>query len=73
MKSSDWRNPKNSLPKNNELVVWKPNESDWTLAGIYIESEKMFYIGFEERGDFMYYFEIEKWIPVSQLGFPFND
>ena len=62
MQNLEWRNPKNDLPQNNQVVLWKPKESEWVLAGMYIESEKMFYIGFEQRGDFMYSFEVEKWI-----------
>lgn len=72
MQNLEWRNPKNDLPKNNQVVLWKPKESEWVLAGMYIESEKMFYNGFEQTGDFMYSFEVEKWIPISQVGFPFN-
>jgi hypothetical protein len=72
MQNLQWRNPKNDLPKNNQVVLWKPKESGWVLAGVYVESDKMFYIGFEQTGDFMYSFEVEQWIPNSELGFPFN-
>ena len=67
MQNLEWRNPKNDLPKNNQVVLWKPKESELVLAGIYIESEKMFYIGFEQTGVFLYSFEVELWIPISEV------
>jgi len=74
MQNLKWRNPKNDLPKNNQVVLFKLKDSinKWVLAGIYIESEKMFFIGFEQTGDFKWDFDILEWIPISEVGFPIN-
>lgn len=74
MNKLEWRNPKNKLPKDNQVVLFKLTDSieNWVLAGIYVEAEKMFFIGFEQVGDFKYSFDVLEWIPISEVGFPFN-
>ena len=54
-------NCKNKLPNDNDKVWFVTKSSKATHIGKWVQSENMFFIGFGEKGDFRYSFEIDYW------------
>ena len=58
METIKWYSVELQLPKNGQKVTFKPTENNnannLEFDGIYIKSEDMFFIGFEETGHFLY-------------------
>lgn len=54
-----WYSPELKKPENLQKIAFKPiiesDEQDVTLEGLYIESEDMFFVGFEDSSDHFYY------------------
>jgi len=51
-------------PKDNQKVSFTDGDGE-TFEGIFIADEDMFFIGFEETGDFLYASQIESWKPLD--------
>jgi hypothetical protein len=54
-----------SLPKNGQRVKWVNDGK--LFEGTYIESEEMFHIGFQDRGDFHYARHIDFWVEEDKV------
>lgn len=51
-------------PKDNQHISFKDKKGN-EHEGIFIEDENMFFIGFEETGDFLYFAEVVSWKPLE--------
>jgi hypothetical protein len=58
-------------PSDGDVVLFQPkeecNRDNVVYAGVYVASEKMFYIGFEESGDFLFSFDVKRWIKMNEF------
>ena len=52
------------LPKDQEKVRFT-DTNDFEHTGIFLADENMFYIGYEERGDFRFPFQIKHWESID--------
>ena len=57
----DSYNCKTKLPNDMDKIWFVTTKTRTTHIGYWIESEKMFFIGFGNKGDFKYPHEIEYW------------
>ena len=60
-KKIKWYSTDMKLPKNGSSIVFMPLDSSLEFTGLYIKSEKLFFIGFEEAGEFYYSNQIAFW------------
>lgn len=61
-----WYSVDAKRPEDGQKVAFKPllddfDVDDITYEGIYIKSEDMFFIGFEDEGDFLFSFGVSFW------------
>jgi hypothetical protein len=60
-----WYSVDLQLPQDGQKVTFKPTENNnannLEFDGIYIKSEDMFFIGFEETGDFLFSSQVAFW------------
>ena len=49
------------LPNEKRAITFKIIKTSEWIKGVYIASEQMFYVGFEESGDFYYHSEVSNW------------
>lgn len=61
IKKIKWYSTDMKLPKDGSSIVFMPTDSSLEFKGLYIKSEKLFFIGFEEAGEFYYYNQIAFW------------
>lgn len=62
----NWYSVDQKKPKDGQKVAFKPLLGDFdiddiTYEGFYIKSEDMFFIGFEDKGDFLFSFSVSFW------------
>lgn len=60
MKKTIWYSTEVIKPKDEQKVLFKTTDNK-ELAGIFIEAEDMFFVGFQDSGDFYYSFDVEFW------------
>jgi len=54
--------PEEKLPTPDKAKVWFfEKRTKEYYEGLWIEDENMFFIGFEEQGNFLYSFEVSEW------------
>ena len=53
------------VPKEKQPLLFKNTDGDW-LEGVYISQEKMFFLGFEESGEFLFHSDVIDWKYMSQ-------
>ena len=51
-------------PKDNQRVSFTDDNGE-KHEGIYIEDEDMFFIGFDDTGDFIFASQIDSWTPLD--------
>lgn len=66
MKEIVWYSPE-IKPKDNQKIRFSVKDNDLILEGLYIESENMFFVGFENESDEFYFsWQIEKWCVLEE-------
>ena len=48
------------VPKEKKPILFKNTDGDW-LEGVYISQEKMFFLGFEKSGEFLFHSDVIDW------------
>ena len=65
METIKWYSVELQLPEDGQKVTFKPVDNNANnsldIHGIYIKSENMFFVGFEETGDFYFASRIAFW------------
>lgn len=51
-------------PQDNQKVLFTDEEGN-EHEGLYIEDEDMFFIGFDDTGDFLYAMQVQSWKPLD--------
>jgi hypothetical protein len=55
---------KETRPKDKQKVSFTGEDGE-SYEGMFIDSEDMFFIGFEDSGDFLYASQVESWKPLD--------
>ena len=55
----NWEEVK-GVPNEKVPIKFRNSDGDW-LDGMYIKSEQMFFLGFEESGDFLFHSDVTDW------------
>ena len=71
MEKTIWYSPDVKKPYDNQVVAFKPiteqDEQDVTYEGIYIESDDLFFVGFNSTGDFVHTQFCAFWRPIEKV------
>ena len=57
--ADDWI-AKKGLPKEKHPILFQNSDGDW-LEGLYVASERMFFLGFKESGEFLFHSDVSDW------------
>tara|TARA_Y100001937_G_C7116082_1_gene330186 strand:- start:1447 stop:1827 length:381 start_codon:yes stop_codon:yes gene_type:complete len=60
----NWEEVK-GVPKERKPIQFRNTDGDW-LEGVYIEAEQMFYLGYEESGEFLFHCDVTDWEYISE-------
>tara|TARA_Y100000389_G_scaffold67621_1_gene64018 strand:+ start:122 stop:499 length:378 start_codon:yes stop_codon:yes gene_type:complete len=60
----NWEEVK-GVPNEKQPIRFRNTDGDW-LDGVYIKEEKMFFLGFEESGEFLFHSDVTNWKYMSQ-------
>ena len=54
-----WEKEK-GIPLPNAIIEFKNSDGDW-LKGTYLLSERMFFLGFQDSGEFLFHSDVKDW------------